>query len=497
MLRLTGLVMAAGLVAALAAGCGTESGAKGSGAAQPIAWQACPDQMGAAVQCADIEVPLDWREPEGEKITVGIGRLPAADPARRIGSLIFDPGGPGGSGVGMIAGEAAYPGLFPAELRARFDLIGFDPRGIGTSKPAMRCDPELANRRPDVFVADQAAFDALVESNKAFGESCRRLTGPLLDHMDTLAVARDLDVVRQRLGGEPLNYVGVSYGTEIGLEYARLFPNGSRALVLDGALVHSLPPSAMHVYETTAFENGLGRFADWCRESADCALRGDDAIAVVRDLVARTRQAPLPAPACATSKQCAPQVRTGDLLAGVQASLLFKSAVGPVAGWSGLATALDHARAGDASDLSPHVLTDTKTAGLGVACAEYRTDFTTYAALKTQQILAAAIAPTTLGGTESYSYLAHCLGWPAEFTNPPHTVTAEPTITPLIVNSTHDPSTPYGWAQLMSTQIPNAVLLTREGDGHTSFFVHGRTGDAIVEYLIDGTVPAPGTVLTD
>ncbi len=484
-------------VVLMAAGCG--SGATGTGTAQqPIAWKACPADYGTLVQCASIEVPLDWDKPDGQKITVAIDRLPAGDPAHRIGALVVNPGGPGGSGTSMVAGESTHPGVFPDELRQRFDLIGLDPRGIGLSRPAVRCDPDLQDKLPDIFPADQAAFDTMVAANRAFGQSCQRLSGALLDHVDTVAVARDLEVIRRRLGGALLNYLGLSYGTEIGFEYARLFPAHSRALVLDGDLVHSMPPSTMHVYEAATFEDSLGRFADWCHTTAGCALGSDDARAVVRDLVTRARQAPLPAPRCVTSKHCAPQVRPGDLLMQIQDGLLFKPAISPITGgWKDLADALDQARKGDASALSPDAATPTSAAGLAVGCAEFRPDFTTFARLRSEEIIGSTIAPNTLGATQSYDYIAQCQGWPAAFGNPPHTATIHPTITPLLVNATHDPSTSYGWAQLMATQIPNADLLTRDGDGHTSTLIPGHTRDAITHYLTDGTLPPPGTGLPD
>ncbi|GAM50431.1 hypothetical protein NSK11_contig00156-0016 [Nocardia seriolae] len=490
--------MSAVVVAALCAACGSGSGS-GSGskdpAAQPITWAECPQELGAQVQCAAIEVPVDWGNPDGEKITVGIDRLPASDPDHRIGALVLNPGGPGGSGTDLISGVAKFPALVSAELRSRFDLIGLDPRGIGTSRPAVKCDTELQRKVPDIFPADQAAFDAMVAANKAFGESCKRRTGALIDHMDTVAVARDLEVVRQRLGGQPLNYLGLSYGTEIGFEYARLYPNSSRVLALDGALVHSLAPSSMHMYEAAAYQDTLRQFADWCRASADCALGGDDAAVVVRELAAKARQSPLPAPGCASSGRCESEVRMGDLLTQVQNGLLLQpaEAVGP--GWAGLASALNEARHGDASKLSPQLPSDEDAAGLAVGCAEFRADFDSYPLFKTEQTLGETVAPDVFGSSQSFTYIARCLGWPAAFSNPPHTATVTPTVAPLIVNATHDPSTSYGWAQLMATQIPNAVLLTRAGNGHTSFFIPGRTRDTITDYLINGTLPAPGTIL--
>ncbi|MFI5781985.1 alpha/beta hydrolase [Nocardia sp. NPDC051570] len=490
------VLLSAVISAAVLTGCG--SGAD-HGAPQSIAWGACPPEFGTVVQCARIDVPLDWDKPEGEKVSVGIDRLPAGDPDHRIGALVFNPGGPGGSGTEIVAAEGAHPGIFPAELRARFDLIGLDPRGIATSRPDVRCDPALQNKIPDFFPADAAAFDAMVAASREFGQSCRRLSGALLDHMDTVNVARDLEVVRQRLGGAPLNYLGLSYGTEIGFEYARLYPSNSRVLALDGALVHSLPASAMNVYESAAFEDSLNRFAAWCHIATECALGTSDATAVVRDLTARARQTPLPAPGCADSGKCAPVVRAGDLLQNIQNGLLFKSPIPGIGlgGWPQLAGALDQARRGDASGLSPQTASDTEGGGLTVGCAEYRADFEGYPAFESQQILAATIAPNTLGANQSFSYIAQCQGWPATFSDPPSTAIAKPTIVPLLVNAIHDPSTSYGWAHLFASQVPNAVLLTRDGDGHTSFFQPGHTRDAITRYLLDGTVPPAGTVLPD
>ncbi|MFI1918612.1 alpha/beta hydrolase [Nocardia sp. NPDC020380] len=494
-MQLVSTMVSAVALAALCAACGSDT-KDAKPAVQPLSWTNCPAEMGTQVQCASVEVPLDWDKPDGDKITVGLNRLPASDAAHRIGSLVIDPGGPGGAGTGVVAGESAHPGILPAQLRSRFDLIGFDPRGIGTSKPLVQCDTELQAKLPDIYPTDQASFDALVAANRALGQSCQRLTGPLLDHVDTINVARDLDVVRQRLGDGPLNYLGLSYGTEIGFEYARLFPGNSRALVLDGALVHSLPPSAMHVYETAAFEDTLHRFADWCHTATDCALGGDDANSVVRDLATQARRAPLAAPGCAASGECKPTVGLGDLMQQIQDQMLFAPDLQPVSpGWPGLAKALDQARHGDATALSPAKPTPADAAGLAVGCAEFRADFDSYAMLKSEQALAATLAPNTLGIGQSYSYLAQCQGWPGAFSNPPHTDIAKPTIRPLLVNATHDPSTSYGWAQLMATEIPNAVFLTRDGNGHTSSFLPGQTRDAIVDYLINGTLPAPGTVL--
>ncbi|MFD6157717.1 alpha/beta hydrolase [Nocardia sp. NPDC060256] len=491
------LALSALAAVAFCAGC---SSGKTPDNTEPIAWGPCPSEYGTAVQCATVDVPLDWNSPGGKKIQVGVNRLPATDPARKIGDLVFNPGGPGGAGTELVAAEGARPGLFPASIRQRFDLIGFDPRGVGTSQPAIHCDPDLANRPPNQFPSSQQEFDSLVAANRAFGESCQRLTGDLLDHVDTVNVARDLEVLRQRLGGAPLNYLGLSYGTEIGAEYARLFPDKSRTLALDGALVHSQPAGTMSYYESIAFEDSWNRFTQWCRSGTECVLRDQDPSKVLADLVARSGQQPLPAPGCQTSGACRNGVGTFDLLTSIQAQLIFKDPIPNIGtpGWPGLAAALDQARNGDASGLAPQVQTAESNHGdLAVGCADFQADFHTYPALQAQQTLLSTVAPHTRGVSQSYGYVAQCQGWPAEFSNPPREFSAKPTIAALIVNATHDPSTSYGWAQLMLTQIQGAVLVTRDGDGHTSFLHPGRTQDTIARYLIDGTAPATGLLLPD
>lgn len=486
--RLTLCALAA---VAYCTGCGSDE----KDEARPIDWGACPPRYSAAVQCAIVDVPLDWNDPGGKKIQLGINRLPATDQARKIGDLVFNPGGPGIAGTEYVAAEAAHPGVFPASIRQRFDLIGYDPRGVGASQPAVGCDSTFPHH-PNQFPSSQKEFDDLREANRAFGISCWQQTGDLLEHVDTGQVARDLEALRQRLGGAPLNYLGLSYGTAIGAEYARLFPDKSRTLALDSALVHSQPAGTMSYDESVAFEDSWNRFAQWCRTTAECVLREQDPTTILDDLITRAEHQLIPAPHCRPADACRHVADAVDLLTNLQAQLMFPDPL-PGAGfegWPGLARLLDQARNGDASGLAAEV---HNYADLAVGCADSRAEFDTYPALKTQQTLLATVAPHTRGISQSYSYITRCQGWPTEFTNPPRETSAEPTITPLIVNATHDPSTPYGWAKLLSTQIRGAVLLTRDGDGHTSFFRPGRTQDAIARYLLDGTAPAAGLVLPD
>jgi pimeloyl-ACP methyl ester carboxylesterase len=288
-----------------------------------IAWGACPQAYGTTIQCATVEVSLDWSKPDGKKIQMGVARLPASDPSQRIGNLVFDPGGPGGAGTQYLSMQAQIGGLFTPEVLRRFDIIGIDPRGVGTSTQ-VRFDPAVWNQQPaDLFPANEAAYEALVLWSRAFGDSCRRLTGELLDHVDTVSVARDLEVLRQRLGGDKLSYLGVSYGTAIGFEYARLFPDNIRALALDGALMHSLDASIMNITEAGAYDRALGRFAAWCQQDSSCVLCRQDVLKIFDDLVTRAATSPLSAPGCASSG-CRSSVTDSDIITNAQYKLVYK-----------------------------------------------------------------------------------------------------------------------------------------------------------------------------
>ena len=210
----------------------------------PISWQSCYDdiaqQTGLVYQCATVTAPLDYDRPNGATIAVALVRVPASDPTNRIGSILFNPGGPGGSGVEFILGAAPFLGLaYGPEIPQRFDLIGFDPRGIGLSTP-IRCYRTFEDSLTAAhFIAfpltkpEEAAW-AAVDVNLA--RNCDRRAGPISQHMSTANVARDMDLIRRKLGEDSLNFVGLSYGTYLGATYANLFPGRVRSVVVDGVL---------------------------------------------------------------------------------------------------------------------------------------------------------------------------------------------------------------------------------------------------------------------
>lgn len=503
-MRLRALVVVTLLWMSLASAAGTH-------AQTPVAsleWGPCAADAGAGaadpgLECASLQVPLDYNDPGGEQISIGMNRLPARDPQQRIGSLIFNPGGPGGEASPLIALEAAGVPLFDPQVRDHFDLVGMDPRGVGMSTP-VACDPTLWNDEPSFFPEDAAGFAMLQAHTQAVWASCLEMTGPLLAHLDTVSVARDLERVRLALGGEPLNYLGLSYGTQIGATYAELYPEQIRVMALDGALDHGQRGLAMLNDESRAYEGELTRFAAWCAEEAACSLHGQDVLVRYDALVAAADAAPIPAPQCVASGVCRSEVTGDDIRLGAQNLLLIKDPVPAlgIAGWNDLADAIIAAEQGDASLFSREVATEETShlfPELAIACADWQTDLATWDDLAAYEIFGKATSPHTQGATQTWTILTGCMGWPAPVANPPGKwdVTGAPPI--LIVNATHDPSTSYLWAQLMREQIDGSVLLTREGDGHTSFFLTdgSATRDAITHYLLTGETPPPNTVLPD
>jgi pimeloyl-ACP methyl ester carboxylesterase len=468
-------------------------------------WTACPfPGSPAALQCASIQVPVDYAHPRGLKTTVTVDRLRATG-AHPVGSLFVDPGGPGGSGTGWVYSEALGNTRFSAATREHFDLIGLDPRGVGLSSP-VRCDPALLNRPVSLFPKDETEFQQLVARNQALGKSCRQLTGPLLDHVDTISAARDLEALRQALGQGKLNYLGLSYGSQLGSTYAELFGDQIRTLALDGALDHSLSTVTLFKDESHAYEDSLNRFFDWCAQSTSCVLHGKDVARLFDTLVTAADHTPIPAPACAQAGDCRPAVTGEDIRFAAQEMLLFpypNPAVSPE-GSNGLALALQQAENGDASAFSQPVAAgpsdaDANGSAIAIECLDWPTPIRTLNDLRQLQRLGQAAAPRLGGASQSWTVLAGCVGWPAPVVNPPRPIRVRQAPPILITNATHDPSTAYPWALHLQRQLPSSVLVTREGYGHTSYLAQGtsHTRDAIDDYLLTGRTPPPGTVYDD
>ncbi|GAB3403132.1 alpha/beta hydrolase [Flindersiella endophytica] len=429
------------------------------------------------VRCGTLRVPVDWSRPNGAKIDVAVARRPADDPAHRIGTLFFNPGGPGDGGVRYVIAADTF---FSDTLRARFDIVSVDPRGVGGSTP-ITCGVPAFTPEYTFFPTSREEFDAMVAHNRALAKSCLRETGPLMLHADTVSVARDHEALRIALGVSQVNWLGLSYGTQLGAQYAQLYPKRTRAMVLDAALEQSLPEVQLTAESAGIGEETFNRFAEWCDTAADCALRGQDVAAVYDRLVRSADQNPIPVEGALRP------VTGGDILMGTPGWLTAKTP-NPVAGeasWAVFSEVLRRAVAGDARffALPPSWgPTDPIYARLASHCGDYVSDIQTYADMRQRIEMARQLAPH-LQGASDFWLGGLCIGYPLQVTNPQHTLDVEGVPT-LIVHATHDPSVSYKWAFGLAAQIRDSSVLTRIGDGHTSYYTSTCVSAASDQFLL-------------
>jgi pimeloyl-ACP methyl ester carboxylesterase len=466
----------------------TDPGSSGG----PLEWGPCPerDQRTVGLDCATLEVPLDPTSPDGELIELALARSAAEGSAGdRIGSLVLNPGGPGGSGIEFLANAAA---AFPAELRERFDLVSFDPRGVGASTPVRCLDDEAKEDQlsgdltPDTPEELQEALDEQAQ----LVEACTRNSGELLRHMSTADVAADLDAIREAVGDERLTYLGFSYGTSIGAVYATLHPERVRAMVLDGAVSPTPDWRQEALVQATGFERVFQRFVAECNADPRCALAPDaaGAIAAAR---AELETRPVTVPGPGGDRELGPDQFAYGLATALYDTSTWASAAGAVAqlrdgGAERLLTLMDR-QTGRQPDGS---YDNSSDAQVMVSCAD-SPDRPTLEESQALDAQLAAAAPS-FGGLFSMAGLG-CSGWPTAANRLPRLDGAgAPPI--LVVGTAGDPATPLEWAQQMADTLASGELLVYEGDGHTAFLTAGPCiSDAVVDYLIDLTVPAAGT----
>ncbi|KAF1852020.1 alpha/beta-hydrolase [Cucurbitaria berberidis CBS 394.84] len=467
--------------------------------ASSISWSDCPPELGApkALQCATFSVPIDWDKPYGEHFDLGLVKLPAApsNNTSKIGSLFINPGGPGGRASELVA-QVAMGALQAEEFLASFDIIGLDPRGVGLSKQ-MECDMSIYAERVSLYPQNEEEFEQLVSKNKRLGESCREKTGPLLEHMDTISAAKDHEAVRVALGNEPINFLGISYGTQLGAQYADLFPNNIRTLVLDGVVQHSDSEAANVLTEAYSYNLGLTHFFEWAGKNESSALKGQDVEALWTSLLTNASKTPIPAPSCNVT-ECRADVNAEEIRFNAQHFLAFAGRdTGLGSSWELLSSALYNATKGDASALSTSFSDPTAISFLGIGCLDW-THFTslTLPSLLAKEAMATGYTPFTRGASQTWSLQNACLGWPIEVKNVPKKLNIKTKTTVLMVQSTFDPETGLPWALGMLEEIDNKVLLLREGDGHASFALGGEATKVVIEYFITGKAPKDGLVVS-
>ncbi|WNV89901.1 alpha/beta fold hydrolase [Umezawaea sp. Da 62-37] len=427
-----------------------------------------------------MSLPIDWSRPRGEKFDLAVARRKAKDPAKRIGIMLINPGGPGGSGVNAAFGADRR---FSAEVQERFDIIGFDPRGVARSQP-VTCSLDLLNAAPSLFPEDQAGFDRLKAYNQELAADCRARSGPIFDHADTVAVTNDMDAIRRSLGEQKINYYGISYGTIMGQQYAERFGHRIRAMVIDSNMDHSLDVKAFNATEAATAEDSFREFVAWCDRTESCALHGRDVAAYWDDLLAKADRGELVDPDDPTRPVAAEEI-TG---------LAFSVFYGP--SWSYLADWLDRLDTATPAPAAVSAFAD-ETAGNpfpAVFCQDYQYRVADNRELAALVADAKRVAPHMRGSALGHRAVASCVGYPAKANNPQHRlrITTAPKI--LMLNALHDPATAYAWAANAHKQSRDkTVLLTYEGWGHGVYTRSECTRGATDAYLINLTVPRDGT----
>jgi pimeloyl-ACP methyl ester carboxylesterase len=458
--------------------------------AQKLRWQACSKGF----QCARLLVPFDYSRPGWLRFSLPVIRLAATDQARRIGSLVINPGGPGGSGVSYALQARS---VVSAAIRARFDVVGFDPRGVGGSVPAVHCltGPQLDKYfETEDTPVNAAQLATVVSESKVFVSGCEHESGPLLPYVGTPNAARDMDVLRAALGDSKLSYLGKSYGTYLGTWYAQLFPSHIRALVLDGAIDPAASSFSMNIVQGEGFEVALRSFATDCMTRANCPLghAGVSAgLARLQALLARASSHPL-----LSNLGDGRPANSALLLNGIVAALYSKTY------WPTLRSALQAAFEGDGTILvdlgdllyerSPGgTYTNLADANMAVDCLD-RPWPRGLAAWTSAAVTAARAAPQ-FGQAIMWGSLP-CAYWPVSSpAEPAIRAAGAPPI--LVVGNKRDPATPYRWAVALAGDLASGVLLGWNGDGHTAYMMGSSCVDGIVDrYLLSLAVPATGTL---
>jgi pimeloyl-ACP methyl ester carboxylesterase len=452
---------------------------------QTLRWRDCGRD-----RCAVLTVPLDYEHPDGKTIGLAVLKVPALDPKGKVGALVVNPGGPGGSGVSYAAAGSLQ---FGTPLSRAFDIVGFDPRGVGQSDP-LEC---IDTQQLDALVAFDPDPDTRAERNemdrliRGFGQGCLDHSGQLARHMSTKEAARDMDILRAALGERRLDYLGASYGTFLGATYADLFPQHVGRFVLDGAIDPSLSNEQLSLAQAHGFETALRAYVKDCVDRGGCFLGRTvpDGISRIQAFLAQVEKQPLPT---GSSRE----LTEGLAMLGIWMPLYVKDYWGQLT--TGLKQAMDDGRGSVLLSLAdlytsrgPSGFTDNSMEALyAVNCLDHD-DY-----IPTNQVPSHFAefekASPTFGRAFAFG-LSTCSQWPVK--SGQHTVALHADGAPpiVVIGTTRDPATPLAWARALADELQSGHLITRDGDGHTAF-QRGNScvDDAVENFLIKDVVPKDG-----
>lgn len=472
----------------------SSAGADTDGAASDIRWRNCADEAeelvgapvtGATIECGTLEVPADWASPSDDaSMEIALLRVRDKKQRNRIGSLLVNPGGPGASGRYLAA---ASPFFFPSQLRERFDIVGFDPRGVGASE-RIKCGSdqlkdEMIAAEPDP--RDQASFDAQAAAALEFSRGCERDKGTSLRLFSTEQTAHDMDAIREAVGDDKLNYLGYSYGTQLGAIYAQLFPRNIRAMVLDGAVDLTQDGVAGSQGQAAGFERAFGNFAAACAARGDQCPVGPDASASFNRILEKVRANPVPGEDGRTAT-------AGHVMFAVVSAMYVQES------WRPLEKALRDIEDGDPEGVFTLVdaYTDRDENGKYDNSSDANTTINcvdSEEAITVEQVRALQEEWRTLYptfGSALAMTMLTCVAWPADAHDPYPVGEAKGAPPIVVVGTTGDPATPYENTEKLATQLGVGVVVTQVGEGHTSYPQGSRClREAVNKYLIDETVP--------
>ncbi|WP_180968916.1 alpha/beta hydrolase [Microbacterium aurantiacum] len=452
---------------------------------QTLDWSAC----GSGFDCTEVTAPLDWENPGDGEIQLSVVRHQAE--GTPLGSLLTNPGGPGASGVELIQGSLEF--AVGAALIESYDVIGFDPRGVGQSTAVTCLD---AAGMDDYLYGIPAAprgtpeWEAeLLQAHKTFADACEANSGGILEHITTINSAHDMDLIRAVLGDKELNYLGYSYGTFLGATYAKLYPEKAGRLVLDGAIDPSVPGLDVGATQALGFESALRAYMQDCLDSGECPFNGtvDDAMADLGALLASADRLPL-------------ESGDGRMMGADAMMTAIIAALYSQDSWGILTQALTEALQGDPATAfyladfyngreNGAYIDNSTEAFRAYNCMDYPVETDPAAEEATMARIregAPTIAPYW-NGPDS------CEVWPYPPTGTRGEITAEGAGPIVVVGTTNDPATPYAWSEALAGQLEEGVLITRVGEGHTGYNKGNLcVDDAVEAFLLDDVVPEDG-----
>ena len=458
--------------------------------AQQLDWQSC----GSDQFCATALAPIDWDAPADGTIELALIKQPATGTAQ--GSLLLNPGGPGGSGWDYVYYSGANSvGAAVAEV---YDVIGWDPRGVGQSTP-VTCYTDDADKDDLLYGTFESPYgspewiDELTVVQEDFAAACLENTGALLGHLDAASNARDMDMLRAVLGDEKLTYLGYSYGTFFGAVYAELFPENVGRLVLDGAVDPLLPNHEMLATQMAGFDSAFRAYLQWCLDGDDCPFSGtlDDAIAQARSVLESVD-------ARALVNDDGRTLDSATVGTGIALNLYSESY------WSDLSAMFAALAADDPSIAFQSAdYYNSRSGGsydgngtevyVAATCADG--DFTEDAASTLDRIADIDAAAPILGEFFAYDDFAvldvACTNWPVPAGELPTSFAADGAAPILVIGTSNDPATPYAWAVSLASQLTSGVLISYEGEGHTIYNQGVACVDDVIDaYFVSGTVPS-------